>query len=191
MKFIVHALILLLLVCEAHANPEASPVSVDVQRDKDNIYRFSMEFIANASPHAVFAIITNYDQLTELNPLIKSSRLLPSDIESVDRVELVTQGCMLFFCKKIRRVEDVSVDEELNITTVIVPSMSDFKSGDTRWTFVSIPDQNKTIVKYIASMQPDFWLPPFVGPYALKKQIRSQLQYTADKINFLLATDAN
>lgn len=46
-------------------------------------------------------------------------------------------------------------------------------------------------VKHKAPMIPDFWLPPFVGPYALKKQIRSQLQYTAHKTNYLLALDAH
>jgi hypothetical protein len=147
-----------------------------------------MRFVANAPPYPVFAIITDYDQLTQLNPLIKASRLLPSGSPNIDRVELITEGCMLFFCKKVRRVEDASIDKDLTITTVIVPSMSDFISGETLWTFT--PDGNKTIVYYTASMQPNFWLPPFIGPYALKKQIRSQLQYTAHKINFLLASNA-
>lgn len=181
--------VFVLLVCLTYANAEAGSVTVDVHREAGNIYRFSMRFIANAAPHSVFAIITDYNQLSQLNPLIKSSQLLPSNSPNIDRVELITEGCMMFFCKKIRRVEDVSVGKDLIITSVIVPSMSDFKSGDTRWTFT--PDGNKTIVNYIASMQPDFWLPPFVGPYALKKQIRSQLQYTANKINSLLASDAS
>ncbi len=178
---------LFFLAYAAHA--ETDLVTVDVSREDGNIYHFSMQFVANAPAHRVFAIITNYNQLTELNLLIKSSRLLPSISPTMDRVELITQGCMLFFCKEIRRVEDVSIDEDLNITTVVVPSLSDFKSGETSWTFTS--DGHKTIVNYVAAMQPDFWLPPFVGPYALKKQIRSQLQYTANKINFLLASDAN
>ena len=177
-----------LLVLTAHAEVETQPVSVDVKRDEANVYHFSMRFVANAPAYPVFAIITDYDRLTELNPLIKSSRLLPSDSASIDRIELITEGCMLFFCKKVRRVEDASIGKDLTITTVIVPSMSDFKSGNTRWTFTS--DGDKTIVHYTALMQPSFWLPPFIGSYALKKQIRSQLQYTANKINYLLASDA-
>ncbi len=176
-----------LLISTAHAELEAQPVSVDVTRDEANVYHFSMRFVANAPPYPVFAIITDYDRLTELNPLIKSSRLLSSDSASIDRVELITEGCMLFFCKKVRRVEDASIDKDLTITTVVIASMSDFKSGNTRWTFT--PDGDKTIVHYMASMQPSFWLPPLIGAYALKKQIRSQLQYSANKINFLLASD--
>ncbi len=186
-----------LLVSVAHPSVETEPVTVEVTRDTSKVYHFSMRFVANAAPHQVFTIITNYNHLSELNPLIKSSRLLPSSSPTnfsensprIDRVELITEGCMLFFCKKVIRVEDVSVNENLDIKTVVVPSMSDFKSGNTRWTFT--PDGDKTIVRYTATMQPSFWLPPFVGPYALKKQIRSQLQYTAHKINFLLASDAH
>lgn len=185
----IFACALWLLISIAHADVEPQPVTVDVTRDADNVYHFSMSFIANAPPYPVFAIITDYHRLTRLNPLIKSSRLLPSSSPSIDRVEIMTEGCMLFFCKKVRRVEDASIDENLTITTVVVPSMSDFKSGNTRWTFTR--DGNKTIVHYIASMQPSFWMPPFIGPYALKKQIRSQLQYTARKINLLLVSDAS
>ena len=95
-----------LLISAAHAGTAAEqPVIVDVQREAGNVYRFSMQFVANAAPESVFAVITNYNQLTELNPLIKSSRLLPSNSPGVDRVELITEGCLLFFCKKIRRVE--------------------------------------------------------------------------------------
>lgn len=178
-----------LFVAIAHAELETDPVTVEVTREAGNVYHFSMKFVAIAPPRLVVDIITDYDQLTQLNPLIKASRRLPSGSLNIDRVELIAKGCMLFFCQKVRRVEDVSIDENLNITTVVIPSMSDFKSGGTRWAFT--PDGNKTIVHYIASMQPNFWIPPFIGPYALKKQIRSQLQYTAHKINFLLESDAN
>ncbi len=185
MKKALCALCLLLIA----AHTPADPVEVSVRRDQNNVYHFHMSFVANAEPKRVLAIITDYNNLTRLNPLIKSSRVLDWELPNIDRAEIITEGCMLFFCKKVRRVEDVSIDKNLTISTVIVPALSDFKSGETRWTFD--PAGEKTRVQYIASMQPDFWLPPFVGPYALKKKIHSQLQYTANKINLLLATHAH
>ena len=176
------------LLCVA-CTAKADPITVEVSRVAGNTYNFNMQFVANAPAARVVALITDYNQLTQLNPLIKSSRLLPSPVLGVDRVELITEGCMLFFCKKIRRVEDVKVDKQLTITSEFVPALSDFKSGNTQWTFTS--HGQTTMVNYQASMVPDFWLPPFVGPYALKKQLHSQLNYTANKINLLLATDAS
>jgi len=165
----------------------ADSVLVDVSRGVGNTYKFNMQFVANAPASRVIEVITDYQNLTELNSLIKSSRLLPSPEQGIDRVELITEGCMLFFCKKIRRVEDVKVEEGLGITSVIIPSLSDFKSGDTQWTFTA-QNQN-TVVTFQASMVPDFWMPPFVGPYMLKKQLHKQLRYTANKINLLLASN--
>jgi len=171
---------LLILVSTA----QADDISVEVRKEKNNTYIFNMQFVAHAHAEQVHAIITDYNQLTQLNPLIKQSRVLLHNVEGVTRVELVTEGCMFFFCKKIIRVEDAVEHDDLTIETTFVPELSDFKSGQTRWTFTSIGKH--TSVNYQASMVPDFWLPPFVGPYMLKKQLRSQLHYTANKINSLL-----
>lgn len=173
---------LLINISVAHAND----IAVEVNRESGNRYTFNMQFLAHAPGHRVHSIITDYNNLTQLNPLIKQSRVLPHSVDNITRVELVTEGCMLFFCKKIIRVEDARVKNDLTIETIIVPELSDFKSGETRWTFTQ-QGQN-TLVNYQASMVPDFWLPPFAGPYMLKKQLRAQLRYTANKINSLLST---
>ena len=174
--------VLLFVMSSAYADD----IQVEVSKEKGNNYHFNMQFVALASAQRVYAIITDYERLTELNPLIKQSRVLPRDVEGITRVELVTKGCMLMFCKTIIRVEDVQVKPDLTIETQFVTELSDFKSGHTRWTFM--PEGEQTIVNYQASMVPDFWLPPFVGPYMLKKQLRSQLHYTANKINSLLTS---
>ena len=171
---------LLLLTPVAHANE----IKIEVSKEENNTYVFHMQFVAQAAANRVHAIITDYNHLARLNPLIKQSRILPHDVEGVTRVELITEGCMFFFCKKIVRVEEAVEHDDLSIKTTFIPELSDFKSGQTQWTFTSVGE--RTVVNYHASMIPDFWLPPFVGPYMLKKQLRSQLHYTANKINSLL-----
>lgn len=167
----------------------AEPVSVDVTRHKGNSYKFQLQFTANGSSQRLLALLTDYANLTQLNPLIVSSRVVPTPFLDIDRVEIVTRGCMLFFCKTVRRVEDVTIANELGIKSAIVPSLSDFKSGRTQWTFT--PQGSQTLVNYQATMVPDFWLPPFIGPLTLKKQIRTQLEHTASTVNNLLATSTN
>lgn len=162
---------------------QATDINVEVVRE-NKAYTFNMQFVAQGSAQQVHAIITDYNNLTRLNPLIIESRILPYDDTSVTRVELVTEGCMLFFCKKIVRVEESKEHDNFDIETEFIPELSDFKSGHTRWTFSS--QGQSTLVNYRASMVPDFWLPPFVGPYMLKKQLHMQLHYTANKINTLL-----
>ena len=173
------------LLVLAHAVfAEAQAVSVEVERKKGNVYQFQLQFVAQAPSPDVFALLTDYDQLTRLNPLILSSRVLPNNIANIDRVEIITRGCMWIFCKTIRRVEDVRVVNNLRIESDIIPSLSDFKSGDTLW--ILIPNGQQTIVRYQAKLVPDFWLPPFIGPRSLKKQLRVQLARTARRVNQLL-----
>ena len=160
-------------------------ISVEVSRQKGNTYNFELAFLANGSSKQVLALLTDYNHLTRLNSLIVSSRVLAMDSLDVDRVEIISRGCMLFFCKTLRRVEDITIANEQHIKSTIAPSLSDFKSGHTVWTF--IPQGTQTLVHFQATMVPDFWLPPFIGPYTLKKQLRTQLQRTAQNINTLLA----
>lgn len=168
---------------------EQHAVTVEVSREEGNAYNFRLQFTARAPVLQVLALLTDFNQLTRLNPLIVSSRVLPKELSNIHRVEIVTRGCMLFFCKKITRVEDVRIVSDRRIESAIVPSLSDFKSGDTLWTF--FPRGKHTIVNYQATMVPDFWLPPFVGPLTLKKQIRNQLRRTAKTVNQLLAPSIN
>lgn len=165
------------------------PVSVEVSREKGNSYQFQLQFTANGSSQRVLAILTDYNRLTRLSPIIVSSRVLPTDSLDIDRVEIITRGCMLIFCKTVRRVEDVTIATSQQIKSTIAPSLSDFKSGHTEWTFT--PKGSQTLVNFHATMVPDFWLPPFIGPYTLKKQIRNQLERTAKKINQLLASPSS
>ena len=175
------------LALAAHtAFAESEAVSVDVSRHEGNAYHFQLQFTAKGSSKHVLALLTDYNRLARLNPLIKSSRVLPTDSLDIDRVEIITRGCMLFFCKTIRRVEDVTIANEQHIKSTIVPTLSDFKSGHTVWTFT--PKGTQTLVHFQATMVPDFWLPPFIGPYTLKKQVRTQLERTALRINQLLAS---
>ena len=181
---------LCVMIFFAHtAFADADTVFVDVDRKKGNTYHFQLRFIANAPVYRVTTLLTDYTQLTRLNPTIISSRVLPSENQLIDRVEIRTRGCMLFFCRTVRRVEDVTIASPNRIESVIVPSLSDFKSGKTLWTFVS--EGQQTIVHYHATMVPDFWLPPFIGPRSLKKQIRVQLKRTARAVNRLLTPAAN
>ncbi len=174
------AVALLLAVAGAHA----ADTVIHVTRSAGNSYTFTMQFVAHAPAVQVISLITDYAHLSRLNPLIKNSRILPHDDNEITRVEIVTEGCLLFFCKKIIRVEDARVIDNSSIETEFVAELSDFKSGKTTWTFS--PDGQSTRVIYQAVMVPDFWLPPFVGPYLLEKQLHSQLEYTAKKINLLL-----
>lgn len=179
-------LLIALLLFSTAAWSEPDDPSVEVTREQGNVYEFKLYFTVQASVEEVFAIFTDYKNIPKLNRSIKSSRLLESEEPGVTRVEIISKNCLLFFCKKLTRVEDVRINKNKSIETVVIPSMSNFKSGEAFWTFDQQGD--KTIVTMQAKVVPDFWIPPFIGPRTLMKNIRRQLRRTAMTVNDLLTS---
>jgi hypothetical protein len=50
-----------------------------------------------------------------------------------------------------------------------VPERSDFKYSTSEWKLE--PEGTGTKVTYRMDMEPSFWLPPFVGPWFLKRTL--------------------
>jgi hypothetical protein len=53
----------------------------------------------------------------------------------------------------------------------------------SEWSFT--PDGEGTRVTYFMEMEPDFWLPPFVGPWFLKRTLLRGAPAAIDQIEYL------
>lgn len=171
---------LLLSACIVQAD---MPISTQVQRLQDNSYHLKMEFEVDASVEHLHALLTDYNNLQQLHPAITSSELLIPPNADTSRVETVTEDCFLFFCKTMKRVEDVSSPSKQRINSVIVPEMSDFSYGIAAWTLNKSAD--KTHVLYEAVVTPNFTPPPLIGTVALQSRLRAWLNESATRINEL------
>jgi len=76
---------------------------------------------------------------------------------------------VLFFCVTMRRVERMEVDAPSSIRTDTLPEQSDFKHSISEWTLE--PEADGTNMIYRLTMEPDFWIPPLIGPWALKQRL--------------------
>ena len=162
---------------------DADDIHVDVTREPENRYTFELSFLVDAPVDAVFSVLTDFNHLHTLNSTIQSSRVLPFNQPEIIRVEVISRNCVLVFCKTLTRVEDVRMVNNQSIETVLVPTMSNFKEGDTLWTFTQ--EDNSTRVTMQGYMVPDFWVPPLIGPHTIKKQMRRQLREAASKVTEL------
>ena len=179
-------IVVLILFSSALADPDN--IKVDVSREGDS-YNFNLYFVADAPVDHVVDILTDYNNISRLSPAIKSSRIIDSEQPDVTRVEIISENCILFFCKELKRVEEIRLNDNYDIETTIIPGMSDFKSGAGLWVFMQQGDE--TIVTLQAEVVPNFWVPPFIGPHSIKKNIRHQLRHTANMVNALVATHQN
>jgi hypothetical protein len=83
----------------------------------------------------------------------------------------------------MRRVERLEVVTPRFIRSRTVPERSDFKYTLSEWTFAAEGDGTR--VTYLMEMEPDFWLPPFVGPWFLKRTLMQGAPAAIDQIELL------
>ncbi len=147
-------------------------VEVNV-RYADKTYFLSAEFTVEAAPARVMEILTDFKNISDLNPSIIESEIQDSSIADSLRVRTVVHDCILFFCKSITRVEDITQFENSKLEAFILPLLSDLRSGYAVWGLTQ--HSLDTVVKYDASMQPKFWIPPIIRSYVLKKKFKQRV----------------
>lgn len=147
----------------------------------DGRYELDLSMYIDSAPAAVYDLVTDYARLDRVSKTIIESELL----EQADglRRRLVTHTCIWFFCFTATMVEDVVEFADGEILTTIVPALSDYRYGRSSWR-VSPLDQG-TLVQFRCTLEPDFWIPPLIGPWLMKQEMREEAERTVHKIEHL------
>jgi hypothetical protein len=89
----------------------------------------------------------------------------------------MVRGCVFMFCENMRRVELVYEQAQGLIVSKILPELSDFKSGWSRWRIHS--SESGAHIVYRAELEPSFRVPAMLGTWLVKKSIKKELEVTA------------
>jgi hypothetical protein len=157
-------------ICCVSSSLSATLRSVDVSRREDR-YRVVADTLLDASPEAVYKVLLDFDgdRYQRISAIYKESSYLPPDNDGTPLVYTRVEGCLLYYCRSMSRVERLEVVTPQFIRSRTVPERSDFKYALSEWTFA--PEGEGTRVTYLMEMEPNFWLPPFVGPWFLKRTL--------------------
>lgn len=139
----------------------------------------------DASPEAIYKVLLDFDgdRYSKISDIYKESGYLPPDGDGTPLVYTLVEGCLLGFCRNMRRVERLEVVTPRFIRSKAVPERSDFKYSLSEWSLE--PEAGGTKVIYRMDMEPDFWLPPFVGPWFLKRTLLRGAPAAIDQIEYL------
>jgi hypothetical protein len=135
----------------------------------DGVYTLALTARIDAPPAIVQRLITDYDRLTELNPSLTESRVVLEHSPVKHRVHTVIQACILFFCRSVTQVQDITRDANGHIEALILPALSDFRQGFARWELAAAG--NGTTMHFSATLEPSFWVPPLIGPWLFERQL--------------------
>ena len=171
-------------VCYVSSSLPATLRTVDVSR-RDDRYRVVADTHLAASPEAIYKVLLDFDgdRYQRISEIYKESSYLPPDSDGTPLVYTRVEGCLMRYCRSMSRVERLEVVTPQFIRSRTVPERSDFKYSMSEWTFAA--EDGGTRVTYLMEMEPNFWLPPFVGPWFLKRTLLKGAPAAIDQIELL------
>jgi hypothetical protein len=185
---VVRYSLILLLLCAVIPLPSAGELAELQVSETGGIYRVRMVMVVHAPKKYVRGVLTDYAHLYRLNPSIIESEILAPPEQGVVRVRTRMVGCVAFFCRRVGRVEDVRELAAGDLQAAIVPELSDLKSGMAEWRIQRVGEH--TLVTYQAHMEPDFFIPPLIGSYFVRRNIRKEIMTSFTRLECIAQTQA-
>jgi hypothetical protein len=161
----------LLLGCAVSASVSSAVMhSLEVDRHRGR-YELLADTHLAAPAEAIYEVLMDYDDggFGRISSVYKESDYLEPAEDGTPIVYTLMEGCVMFFCKSMRRVERLEAEAPHYIRTTALPEESDFKYSRSEWELESV--EGGTNVRYRLIMEPDFWVPPVVGPWVLKRTL--------------------
>jgi hypothetical protein len=157
----------------------------DMWKEGDRYYLRSESYI-EAPPGLVFETLLDYENFYRISGGIKETRFLAPDADGRMRAYSRVESCVLFFCRSVEKVEHVTVVSEQEIVLDSIPELSDFRYNHSRWLIR--PEGTGTRLGFEMDMEPDFWIPPLVGPWAIKMKLESSAMTMARRVEEMART---
>ena len=125
---------LLVGACCACSAWAANLRSVEVSKASGRFHLVADTHLA-APPAAIREVLLDFDHdgYQRISEIYKESGYLPPDDDGTPIVYTRVEGCLLFFCRSLRRVERLEVSSANLIRTAALPERSDFKYAVSEW----------------------------------------------------------
>jgi len=149
----------------------------------DDGFEINFDAVIDAPASQVYKVLADFTLMGKISPEITAVSVDPAPTGRGERVRSVIESCVLFFCRQIVQVEDVVGPDANTIVADIVPGAGDFKSGSTLWRLTD--EGPRTRLHYETSRVAGFWIPPLIGPWAIKRTMREQLEFSIMAIESL------
>ncbi|MDX1443269.1 MAG: SRPBCC family protein [Gammaproteobacteria bacterium] len=160
---------------------EMRELTVDWQ---DEIYSILAIADLDAPIDAVRRVLVDVEHYHWITGAIRESTLL--DRQDATEVTIYTrmEACFGPFCKEVEQVQRVNFSERNVIRLTSLPQYSDVKFGESFWQLEAL-DDGRTRITWSLQMEPDFWVPPLIGPALVRSGLREEGRDTIRGIEIL------
>ena len=118
----------------------------------------------------VYFVLLDFDNYEKFSSIYHDARWLERNADDSGEIYTYTRGCIAFFCKGFGRTEAVEVDALKTIVTTVDAERSDVRYGSSTWVLEDL--DGRTVINFDMAFEPDFWIPPLIGPYMVKRMLR-------------------
>lgn len=176
---IATALLSVVLSPLAHA---AEIERLDVTRNQN---RFGMVLSARLSTSLEdsYRVLGDFDQLPRINDAVEQVRMLDGARPGAQRLYTRVRVCVWLFCTRLEQVQDMwpIVDGDARgYNAAVLPELSNLRFGNARWRLRDC--DGGTCLQFDAQLEPAFWVPPVIGPWAIERAMRREAIATAEGI---------
>lgn len=148
--------------------------------EADGEYRLRIVSVLDAPAGYVYDVITDYSHGYRINPFITEVEILPSEHDQVVRVRTLSEHWVGPFNFKIDWVGDIVETKHGDINIKTIPELSSFESGSAVWMIR--PRGERTWLLHESSLKPNFFIPPVIGDYIIKRKIEDVSLATLKRI---------
>jgi len=164
--------------------PAAAVEILDASVDKkDGVYYVIGTSLIQASPEFVYATLMDFDNFHKISNGIVETHFVASEVPGEVLGYTRIEACVLFFCRSAEKLERIEVTPNTEIRTEILPEHSDFVINNARWKLVGQGDVTR--LTYEAEFQPDFWMPPLISTWAIKRKLVGSAESLGLRIEYL------
>jgi len=160
-------LLLASLVVAAPALSAATVESVAVELEDDR-YHIRMQVHMTVPVERAFATFTDFSQLPDINPTV-----VEVDVPKADLLRTVVESCSLFFCMSIEQTQLVRSDPPERLQLLVLPEISDWRYGRLDYHFQAA-GEGASRLRLEAVLEPDFWIPPIIGNWLIRRKLREE-----------------
>lgn len=143
-------------------------------------YRVHMDVSLDVPAASTYAAFADVRRLPQINPAVREVRVVRELSAGARRVYTRVRMCVSLFCRHIEQVQDMRFEASSaggHVRAQVISELSDLRYGLAEWTLRACAD--RTCLRFDAEVEPDFWVPPLIGPWLIQRKLREEAMQTS------------
>jgi len=153
--------------------------TLTVQRDQKLINVVASMIIEAPRPF-VYQALSDYDHFSEMSDSFVESRFIEPAPDGTPRIYTKIEGCIWFFCRTINGTARLEMEPIIRIVATVEPDLSDAEYAREEWVFEDLGAATRIYYKH--DLQPNFWVPPGIGVWAISSVLSRTTLKAAQRI---------